>query len=118
MERKENRSFTPETEQFVNELIQEEYNNACKQFGDNYNSLHEGYAALLEEVEKVEVYFSKIHDICVAIKQNKTENLEEYFDAYTLRCVENSIRNLAKVEAVLIKIKNTFGDLKKCSTVM
>lgn len=110
--------FAPETEILVNELIQAEYNNVCKQFGDNYNSLYEGYAVLLEEVEKFEVYFSKIHDICVAIKQNKTENLEEYFDAYTLRCADNSIKKLAQVEAVLIKIKNTFGDLKKCSTVM
>lgn len=111
-------SFTLETEKLVNELILAEYNNACKEFGDNYNSLHEGYAVLLEEMEEVEVYFSKIHDICVAIKQNKTENLEEYFDAYTLRCAENSIKKLAQVGAVLIKIKNTFGDLKKCSTVM
>ena len=46
-------SFAQKTEKLVNELIQAEYQNACKQFGDKHNSLHEGYAVLLEEVEEV-----------------------------------------------------------------
>ena len=104
-------SFAPETEKLVNDLIQAEYENACEQFGDKYHSLHEGYAVLKEEVEEVESYFSRLkevfHDVGVAIKQNKTEHLEKYIDAYAIRCAEFSMKELAQVGAVLMKIKNT-----------
>lgn len=99
------------TEKLVEDLVQAEYQNACTQFGEKYNSLHEGYAVLLEEVEEVEAYFSKlkevINDIWSATKQNKTEHLGKYIDAYAIRCAEFSIKELAQVGAVLQKIKNT-----------
>lgn len=44
-------SFHEQSEKLVNELIQAEYENACENWGDKYNSLHEGYAVLKEEVE-------------------------------------------------------------------
>lgn len=34
--------FAPETEKLVEQLIQTEYKNACKNYGDKYHSLHEG----------------------------------------------------------------------------
>ena len=46
-------SFSDRTEKLTEHLIQAEYENACKQFGDKYHSLHEAYAVLLEEVEEV-----------------------------------------------------------------
>lgn len=104
-------SFATESENLVNELIQAEYKNACEKFGKKYNSLHEGYAVLLEEVEEVEAYFSKLkevtNDIWVTTKQNKTEHLDKYIDAYAIRCAEFSIKELAQVGAALMKIKNT-----------
>lgn len=46
-------SFAKDTENIVELAIKKEYENACKLFGDKYNSLHEGYAILLEKVEEV-----------------------------------------------------------------
>jgi hypothetical protein len=104
-------SFSPETEKLANELIQAEYKNACEKFGDKYHSLHEGYTVLLEEVEEVEAYFSKLKEVIIdirgAIKQNKTEHLGTYIDAYAIRCAEFSIKELAQVGAVLMKIGKT-----------
>lgn len=107
-------AFSEQSEKLVNNLIQAEYENACKNWGEKYHSLHEGYVVLLEEVEEVEAYFSRLkevfHDVGVAIKQNKTEHLEKYIDAYAIRCAEFSIKELAQVGAVLMKIKNTLED--------
>lgn len=103
-------SFAAETGKLVNDLIQAEYKKACKDWGA-YNSLHEGYAVLLEEMEEVED--------CV-------EKLEEYknllwrkikcstFKLYTRREIvtrleditKNTMSELAQVGAVLMKIKN------------
>lgn len=47
-------SFSTKTGKLVNDLIQAEYNNACDNYGSSYNSLHEGYAILLEEIEESE----------------------------------------------------------------
>lgn len=103
--------FAEETEKLVNDLIQAEYKNACENWGEKYNSLHEGYAVLLEEVEEVEAYFSKLKEVIIDIwgvtKQNKTEHLGTYINAYAIRCAEFSIKELAQVGAVMMKIKNT-----------
>lgn len=62
-------------------------------------------------MEEVEAYFSKLKDIIIdiwgATKQNKTEHLGTYIDAYAIRCAEFSIKELAQVGAVFMKIKNT-----------
>ena len=34
-------SFSPESESLVKELIRAEYKNACKNWGESFNSLHE-----------------------------------------------------------------------------
>ena len=49
-------SFSAETDKLVKDLIQAEYKNACENWGSNYNSLHEGYALLLEEIEEAEQF--------------------------------------------------------------
>lgn len=103
-------SFAAETENIVNQLIQAEYKNACTQFGDKYHSLHEGYAVLKEEVEEVitEIKFLEkwLDNFWHGIKVNNysydLECVEEM-----LNCVETSIKELAQVGAVLMKIKNT-----------
>lgn len=53
-------SFSTKTGKLVNDLIQAEYNNACDNYGSSYNSLHEGYAILLEEIEESENEFTRI----------------------------------------------------------
>lgn len=101
-------SFSPETEKLVEQLIQAEYLNACEIFGEKYNSLHEGYAVLLEEVE--EVLFEKvklgINDIWYGIKKNNG-NMISYNQEEMLFNVKNAISELAQVGVVLMKIKNT-----------
>jgi hypothetical protein len=46
--------FAEQTEQKINEAVTLEIVNACKTYGADYHSLHEGYAVLLEEVEEAE----------------------------------------------------------------
>ena len=112
-------SFSEKTEKLVNELIQAEYENACKQakkeFGDEYinkyHSLYEGYSILLEEIEEVkcEISFLDMHqkDMWRSVKWGShIEDSVKTLTEYTL----SSIKELAQVGAVLQKIKNTLED--------
>ena len=110
-------SFAAETEKLVNNLIQAEYENACEKFGEKYHSLHEGYAVLLEEVEEVEENIEhlkeEVYFMWKCIKRNNvkygfSESLKDSFDIF----IQNAIKELAQVGAVLMKIKNTFGDVE------
>lgn len=109
-------SFAAETENIVNQLIQAEYKNACEKFGKKYNSLHEGYAVLLEELEKVKPEITQLLNsfdvFWLWVKRNN--------QCHTYLCVEdmykateNAISELAQVGAVLMKIKNTTGEVKE-----
>lgn len=108
-------SFSPETEKLVNDLIQAEYLNAVVNFGEKYNSLHEGYAVLKEEVEEVipEIKFLEkwLDNFWHSIKVNNISYDLECVEEM-LNCVENSIKELAQVGAVLMKIKNTLEEDK------
>lgn len=46
--------FDEKTEMKINEAVSLELVRACKVYGADYHSLHEGYAVLLEEVEDAE----------------------------------------------------------------
>lgn len=52
--------FSAETEKLIAKAINEEYKNAVENYGEKYNSLHEGYAVLKEEIEEVEYELRKI----------------------------------------------------------
>lgn len=103
-------SFAPKTEKLTEQLIQAEYKNACKKFGDKYHSLHEGYAVLLEEVEEVKERITQIDEwlesywVCVKlnVKDLSKQKLEKIHTNTIL-----AISELAQVGAVLQKIKNT-----------
>lgn len=111
-------SFAPDTEKLVNELIQAEYENACKQAGkefndeytDKYHSLYEGYAVLKEEIEEAstELKFLDewLDDFWESIKNNNFCCQKESLKEMTL-CVKDGTKELAQVGAVLLKIKNT-----------
>lgn len=111
-------SFAAETKNIVDQLIQAEYKNACKQFGEKYHSLHEGYAVLKEEIEEVKESINRIDDTFALfwenIKNNETGNslwqAEYDFPPHIKHC----IKELAQCGAVLQKIQNTiFGEVKK-----
>lgn len=42
-----------ETEELIKKAIETETENATKTYGEKYNSIHEGYAVLKEEIEEV-----------------------------------------------------------------
>lgn len=106
-------SFSAETGNLIEQLIQAEYKNACEKFGDKYHSLHEGYAILLEEVEEVKAETDDLPrgcaDIWTCIKYPLSHGEKEIIKLlpYMESCVKCSIKELAQVGAVLQKIKNT-----------
>lgn len=105
-------AFSKKSEKLVNNLIQAEYDNACEKYGDKYNSLHEAYAVLLEEVEETEkeIRFLKrwLENIWESIKTNNKCYQNECIEQLEI-CVKNSIKEMAQVGAVLRKTENTFG---------
>jgi 16S rRNA C1402 N4-methylase RsmH len=108
-------SSAQETEKLVNDLIQAEYKNAVVNYGDKYHSLHEGYAVLKEEIEEatkefvmVLKLFQRIWEEIKIVDYIKTDT----FDSMTI-FVNDSIKELAQVGAVLMKILNTNGEGKE-----
>ena len=102
-------SFATETEELVKDLVQAEYNNACINWGATYNSLHEGYAILLEEVEHcIEQVRDKLDYIWSSIKLNRMEAVKSSVESFELH-TKDTIKELAQCGAVLMKIKNTFN---------
>lgn len=53
--------FSAKTEKLIAKAINEEYKNAVENYGEKYNSLHEGYAVLKEEVEETEKEFKDMY---------------------------------------------------------
>lgn len=109
-------SFSTKTDKLVQDLIQAEFGNACDNFGGTYHSLHEGYAVLLEEVEEaescVERLKSEMNFIWDCIKSNREEALKTAIDDCFNVFTNNSIKELAQVGAVLMKIQNTINKEK------
>lgn len=108
-------SFATETDKLVNDLIQAEYDNACDNWGGTYNSLHEGYALLLEEIEEVkkEIKHLKMDKKVFwnNIKENETADVKQML-IFLNEDVENAMKELAQVGAVLLKIQNTINKEK------
>lgn len=114
-------AFSEQTQNLVNELIHAEYKNACENWGEKYNSLHEGYAVLLEELEEVKSEFDKLvintEWIWKKIKnfnnsiydQNELISLCKKATDHTY----DTISELAQVGAVLMKIKNTIDEVER-----
>lgn len=100
----------------VEQLIQTEYKNACKNYGDKYHSLHEGYAILLEEIEESENEFTRIKStlsfLWVNIKYGKAQMIEQNLDILQ-KYTQNAMKELAQVGAVLMKIENTISEVEK-----
>lgn len=108
-------SFSTKTDKLLKDLVQAEYGNACDNWGSTYNSLHEGYAILLEEIQEAEEEMNKIKrdldSVWFSIKRNDIEIINMYLE----RIQESSlscIAELAQVSAVMLKIKNTIVEAK------
>ena len=71
-------SFAAVTEKLVNDLIQAEYKNACEKFGEKYNSLHEGYAVLLEELEEVKPEITQLLNSIVILFTEDINKIVSY----------------------------------------
>lgn len=103
-------SFSENTEKLVKELIDVEYKNACECYGEKYNSLHEGYAVLLEELEEAENDIKMLHNqinwIWRAIKENSLDHSKEVSGGM-LKKTNYAIKELAQVGAVIRKLQNT-----------
>lgn len=110
-------TFSPDTEKLVNELIQSEYRKACEDWGEKFNSLHEGYAVLLEEVEEVKQQLEMLYNTGVPILWESTKT--DDFDCAKLQLnamLHNThliMQELAQVGAVLWKIGNTISPVEK-----
>lgn len=110
-------SFSSETENLVNQLINAEYLNAVVNYGEKYNSLHEGYGVLLEEVEEVEEGHSA-NKLFLDTLWGNIKGKPIYRTNYDclnkmLNNVKHTIKELAQVGAVLQKIKNTIVEVEE-----
>jgi flagellar biosynthesis/type III secretory pathway protein FliH len=102
-------SFVAETENLVNELINAEYLNAVVNFGEKYNSLHEGYAVLKEEIEEVRDEYNSLLSDFHYLWENIKDNDKDIFSTIVEMQIDviRQIKELAQVGAVLQKFKNT-----------
>lgn len=90
--------------ELVTESINLELENIKKNWGDTYNSTHEGYAVLLEEVEEVE---TEVNHIKTDIRslwnkiKNNFESIENCDNAAELMCIVMNAKHLAE-EAIQV----------------
>lgn len=110
-------SFSDRTEKLTEHLIQAEYENAVVNYGEKYHSLHEGYAILYEEVEEAKFEIDRIDALLRTIWQEvKKSQFQKYMkdDLSKLnQVIYLSIKELAQVCAVLMKMRNTIGEVEE-----
>ena len=97
------------TRELINELISIELENASKNYGKTYHSLHEGYAVLKEEIEEVLEAFADANDefeiMWGFIRQNKSQKEVKALVEGMLMNLKSVIAEAAQCCAVLNKIK-------------
>ena len=104
--------FAEETENLVNQLIQAEYKNACDLWGEKYPSKEEACVVLNEEVREVEYEYSNLQyrNFDFIKYAYGEQQLPDNWIEETEKYIKNAMKELAQVGAVLMKIKNTFGN--------
>lgn len=99
--------FSKKTELKINEAVVLELINAIKLHGAEYNSLHEGYAVLLEEVEEIEQELDYIKNHLVmmwnAVKIDNSNEVKSNARIIALDAVELA-KEACQVAAVSRKI--------------
>lgn len=109
-------SFNEKSETLINTLIQAEYENACNQYGEKFNSIHEAYAILKEELEETMNELNTMNAVFdvlwLDVKGDNIEPLNKLISnmkSYQLK----AMKELAQVGAVLLKFKNTIKNKNK-----
>jgi len=97
-----------EADAHLNSAVDCELKNIRKVYGNHYNSLHEGYAVLLEEVEEAESELKRVkeelEELWTCIKQNDNKGAAE-----TLRRISAHayfmLQETAQINAVTQKFR-------------
>lgn len=99
----------------VSELVQKsiklELENIKKNWGDTYNSTHEGYSVLLEEVEEVEQELKHLQtDMRILWEKIKTnfESIENCDNAAELMCIVMNSKHLAEESIQVAAVAEKF----------
>lgn len=107
-------SFARRTEGLIESAIDEEYYSASKKHGDLFNSLHEGYAVLLEEIEEAEAEYKSCKELVSFLwaKIKSPEKIKLYTEVELLKKIKvhvlNEMKELAQVGAMIRKLENTY----------
>lgn len=103
-------SFHENTEELVNGVCMLEFANATENWGETFNSLHEGWAVLKEEVEEVKFNLKIVKDQTKYL-WNATKKDNESWRNFTIKEIQKyaiqAMKELAQVWAVCEKIKRT-----------
>lgn len=107
--------FAEEMKKLVKQAIEEETKNAVEKFGQSYNSMHEGYAVLLEEVEEADDKLKAI-TFHLDVFWRMVKHNEEKAGKKTIALLANNAEQLAleacQIAAVCNKIQNTLVEEK------
>lgn len=99
--------FDKKTELKINEAVVLELNKACKVYGAEYHSLHEGYAVLLEEVEETEKDFDYLKNhlsmLWDSVKVDDADSVKANARSIAYDAVEMA-KECAQIAAVARKI--------------
>lgn len=105
--------FSKETKDKVIEAVSVEYESACDKFGFCYNSKHEAYAVLKEEIEEVKENTDKfknlMHILWKSVRGLPIPEVKHYSDKRHVQLMKENAINLAmeaiQVAAVCNKIE-------------
>ena len=103
------------TKELIKKGISVETENAINTWGDKYNSLHEGYAVLKEEIEEVKEQTENLESNIEAMWRNIRVNRDGVV-SYCIRSMTGNLQSLIAEAfqccAVINKIQNTINEMR------
>lgn len=104
-------SFAKENNELISALIRAEKDNAVKNWGSKYHSLHEGYAILKEEVEEAQMEEAQLRAFLESFwdhirYNNKDTGKVRYAVNNIEKYAKKAIAELTQVCAVCEKIRD------------
>lgn len=109
-----NKVISEDIKNKTNEAVKNELQRIIKQYGENYNSIHEAFAVLLEEIdetlEPVKILDNIVRlELWNCVKQNNNQNIKEKLKQiknYANFSVYELVQVLAVCERFLITMEN------------